>query len=60
MINLYDAIDHIDANQWKIFTSVMSEEEYLEGIALAIKMYILEQQGMSCDVISYVPEHRDY
>ena len=59
MVHLFDAIDHIDANQWKIFSSVIGEEEYLEGLALSIKMYILEQQGLPCDVI-YTTENREY
>ena len=53
MINLYGVIDQVDENQWKIFSSVMGEEKYVEGLALAIKMYILEQQGISCDIVSY-------
>lgn len=53
MINLYSAIDHIDQNQWRIFSSIMGEEEYLSAIALSIKMYILESQGLSCNVVTY-------
>ena len=52
MINLYGVIDQVDENQWKIFSSVLGEEKYVEGLALAIKMYILEQQGISCDIVS--------
>jgi len=53
MVFHYGVIDKIDENQWKIFSSVIGEDVYLQGIALAIKMYILESQGLSCDVISY-------
>ena len=53
MINLYGVIDQVDENQRKIFSSVLGEEKYVEGLALAIKMYILEQQGISCDIVSY-------
>lgn len=60
MIYLFDAIDCIDNNQWKIFSSLIGEDEYVKGVALAIKMYILEKQGISCDIVSYVNEHNDF
>ena len=52
MIYHYGVIDQIDANQWKIFSSLIGEDEYFKGIALAIKMYILESQGVECDIVS--------
>lgn len=54
MIFQYDVIDKVDENQCKIFSSIIGQDAYLEGIALAIKMYILEQQGVSCDIISLI------
>lgn len=60
MINLYGVIDQVDENQWKIFSSVMGEEKYIEGLALAIKMYILEQQGISCDIVSYTHDFGNF
>ena len=53
MIFHYGVLDKIDANQWKIFSSLIGEDEYLKGVALAIKMYILESQGIECDIVSY-------
>lgn len=52
MIFQFDTIDKIDENQWKIFTTLLGTETYAEGIAMAIKMYLLEQQGLSVDVFS--------
>lgn len=60
MINLYDVIDQVDENQWKIFSSVMGEEKYIEGLALAVKLYILEKQGISCDIVSYTGNFNDF
>ena len=60
MINLYGVIDQVDENQWKIFSSVLGEEKYIEGLALAVKMYILEKQGISCDIVSYTSNFNDF
>lgn len=58
MLMQFDAIDHIDANQCKIFSTILGTDTYAEGMALAIKMYILEQQGISCDILS-IEERED-
>lgn len=52
MISLYNMIDKMDENQWKIFSSVMGEDAYAQGIALALKMSILEMQGVSYDILT--------
>lgn len=57
MIHLYGVIDEIDMNQWKVFSTILGDDAYTKGVALAIKMYLLEQQGISCDVISYTKEN---
>ena len=53
MIFQYEVIDKVDENQWKIFSSLIGSENYYKGIALAIKMYLLEQEGIDFDIISY-------
>ena len=53
MINQFDVIDHVDENQCRIFTSMVGEEAYLEAIALSIKMFILEEQGYSTNILTY-------
>ena len=58
MIAQFDAIDKISNNQWRILSSIVGEDAYSQALALAIKMYILEQQGISCDIIS-CSEHLD-
>ena len=52
MIRQFSAIDQVEQNQCKIFSSLIGSENYIKGMALAIKMYVLEQQGIPCDVIS--------
>ena len=52
MIQQFEVIDRVDENQWKIFSSMIGSDTYAEGLALAIKMYILELQGISTDIIS--------
>ena len=52
MIFQFDTIDKIDENQWKIFTTLLGTETYTECIAMAIKMYLLNQQGIATDVFS--------
>jgi hypothetical protein len=54
MIVQFDAIDHVDENKWQIFSSMIGEDNYLKGQAMAVKMYILEKQGIP---FALVPEH---
>lgn len=60
MIFQYDVIDKVDENQSKIFTSMIGSETYSAVLALAIKMYILEQQGVSCDIVSLIENFDDF
>ena len=53
MIKQFDVIDAIDNNLWRIFSDTMGEDVYPKAVAMAIQMYILEKQGMSCDILSY-------
>lgn len=59
MISQFDVIDHVDDNQYKIFTSMIGEEAYLGAIALSLKMLLLEEQGYSTDIITYERDIRD-
>lgn len=59
MIYQLGVIDKIDENQWKILSSVIGEDAYARALALSIKMYLLEQQGVSCDIISCKEDHID-
>lgn len=52
MLLQFDTIDHIDQNQWRLFSEILGEDLYSQIIALSIKMYILEQQGIPCDILS--------
>jgi hypothetical protein len=52
MIFQYGVIDKIDANQWKLLSEIMGEDTYAQVVALSIKMYLLEQQGVGCDILS--------
>lgn len=52
MLRQFDAIDKIEHNQWKIFSSTIGSDAYLKAVALSVKMYILEQRGISCDILT--------
>ena len=52
MIRQFAVIDGVDENQRKIFSSLIGTDAYDDGMALAIKMYILELQGISTDIVS--------
>ena len=52
MLSQLSAIDRVDENMWKIFASSIGEDAYAEVVALAIKMSILEEQGIPCDILS--------
>ena len=56
MIVQFDAIDHIDKNQCRILSSMVGTDNYLKAMALAIKMFLLEKQGIPFDVISFEEE----
>ena len=45
-----EVIDGVDANLWKIFSNTIGEEAYSEALTLALKMYVLERQGIDCDI----------
>ena len=52
MLKQLDVIDKVDANQWKIFSSLVGSDIYSYGIAMAIKMFIMEQQGIPVDIVA--------
>lgn len=52
MLYQFDAIDHIDANLWKVFSSTVGEDIYVGALSAAVEMYILEKRGVRCEVLS--------
>jgi len=54
MIKQFGVIDQVDANQYKIFSQLLGEDTYSSGIALAIRMYLLESQGITCELVDVV------
>ena len=52
MIKQYEVIDQVDENQWQIFSNLIGPETYLKAVAMSIKMFVLQQHGIPCDVIS--------
>ena len=52
MLYQFEVIDRIDENQWKLLSSIIGEEAYSRVLALAMKMYLLERQGISCDLLT--------
>lgn len=59
MIFQFGVIDKVDENQYKVFSSLIGSDNYLRGMASAIKMYLLEQQGVSFDIISSETDFHD-
>lgn len=52
MLGQFSMIDVVDRNKWKVFSSIMGEDACAHSIALAIKLSILEQQGINCDILT--------
>lgn len=52
MLVQFSVIDKVDANQSKIISSMIGPDNYTKAMALAIKMYILERQGIPYDFLS--------
>lgn len=52
MIVQFGVIDKVDANQCQIISSMIGSDNYTKAMALAIKMYILERQGIPYDFLS--------
>ena len=52
MIFQLGVIDKIDENEWKLLTPMIGEDTYAKVLALSLKMYLLECQGISCDILS--------
>ena len=53
MIYQFDVIDKIDENQCRILSTMIGSDNYTKALAMAIKMYLLEQQGQEVDVVSF-------
>ena len=54
MVRQFEVIDDVDNNQWEVFSAMIGSEAYAEGLATAIKMYILKQKGIPYDLVSVV------
>ena len=52
MIFQFGVIDKLDENQWKIMSATLGENTYSIIQATAIKMYLLEQQGIPCEILT--------
>ena len=49
MIVQFDAIDKIDYNQFKIFSSIIGSDNYSKVITMAVKLYLLQEHGYDID-----------
>lgn len=58
MIRQLTLIDKIDENLWKIFASTVGEDVYPKALAMAIQMYVLEQQGFPAIFSLMNPVHQ--
>ena len=52
MLTQLDVIDKVEDNQYKIMAYLIGEDAYSRVLALSIKMYLLERQGIPCDVLT--------
>lgn len=52
MILQLEVIDEVDENQFQVFSSLIGADNYIKGQALAIKMYILDKEGIPYDIVS--------
>ena len=56
MLTQLSVIDGVDKNQCQILSSMVGEDTYMQVISLAIKMYLLERQGVDFDIIPFEEE----
>lgn len=54
MLRQFEVIDAVDSLQWEVFSSMIGPDAYAEGLATAIKMYILKQKGIPYNLVSVV------
>lgn len=59
MIKQFEVIDCVEANQYKIFSSMVGSDNYIKGMSLAIKMYILQRQGVYMDIVDLSEDYND-
>ena len=53
MLTQLSVIDKVDNNMWRIFSTIDGGEEiYSRALATAIKMCILDQQGIPYDILT--------
>lgn len=51
MLKQLEVIDGVDIKQQELFSQLLGTDVYLKILALSIKMYILDQQGIPYDTI---------
>lgn len=52
MLKQFDVVDGVTNTQTKILTHMLGEDKYLSIIALSIKLYLLELQGIPYDIVT--------
>ena len=52
MLRQFEVIDGVDEQEWKLFSTLIGDDAYFQGKSLALRMYMLECQGISSDIIS--------
>lgn len=52
MLKQFDVVDGVTDAQTRILTHMLGEDKYLSIIALSIKLYLLELQGIPYDIVS--------
>ena len=60
MIVQFDTIDQVDENKWQVFSSMIGEDNYLKGQAIAVQMYIMEKRGIPYSLIPESVDMGDY
>ena len=46
-------------NQWEIFSSLIGYDLYAQGVAMAIKMYVYELNGIPFDIVTIHDKQSD-
>lgn len=60
MLKQFDVIDGVTNAQTKILTHMLGEDKYLSIVALSIKIYLLELQGIPYDIVSIERSLEDF
>ena len=52
MLHQFSIIDSVDEKQFELFSQLIGTDTYFKVVALSIKMYMLEKQGIPYDIVS--------